>query len=180
MFAVWKVDAEAIMREDLADRIVALDRTTMSETLSEAGIEFPEEKRREGLKNPSTVVILLLDDNRLAGYVEFCEDYTCSSDIYISSIQLLEKYRGGIALPILIVECAKELRERRFGLLKTNVQKNNLRATELYKKLGFRVTEKPGSERSLNVTGDGKLLSSELILKLEKAVAGKYNRKGNI
>jgi hypothetical protein len=95
MLTTRVLDASIIESEGWADTILALDRDNMSPILQSAGLEFPEEKRRRSLRDSSAVLILLLDNAKLVGYVEFCKDWNCGRDIYLGSIQLRMEYRRG-------------------------------------------------------------------------------------
>ena len=176
MLAIRVLEASIIDLEGWTEKILALDRENMSPVLERAGLEFPEETRRQGLMDASTVEIVLLDDGKLAGYVEFCKDWSCDRDIYLGSIQLRRQYRGGWAFAILLVECAKALETRNFCRLRAGVQKNNRTIVELYRKLGFKLSERPGSRASLDVTGSRDLLHTERLHRLEKAVEGRYRK----
>lgn len=171
MLTTRVLTSSAIESEKWADRILALDRENMTQILRGAGLPFPEDKRRRGLRDPSTVLIALLDDGALAGYVQLCKDWNCDKDIYLGSIQVRKRYRRGRAFAILVVECARQLKSRSFNLVRTHVQANNHVVIELCRKLGFRVSKVPEVGPSLELAGSRALLESEALCRLEKAVA---------
>jgi ribosomal protein S18 acetylase RimI-like enzyme len=148
----------------------------MTAALRRAGLEFPEERVRAGLRDSTTVIILLLDGATLAGYVEFGRDREHERDIYIRSLQLRERYRNTFALAVLLVEASRALAPLTFERLRTGVQKNNERAVRLYRKLGFTLTEREDNPASWRVEGGRDLLDSELMRRLTRAVAGRYRR----
>ncbi|CAN5710020.1 hypothetical protein BH09MYX1_BH09MYX1_02170 [soil metagenome] len=88
----------------------------------ELGRAFPEERRRKGLFGPTTELIVAFDDGELAGYLEFCRDWTDDRDVYLSSVQIAERHRGGMLFGALIREAHRVLRERTFRKLTSNVQ----------------------------------------------------------
>ena len=103
------IDSLTIQAEGWTDRILTLDADNTTGILGAVGLEFPEEKRRKGLQDPSTILIALLDGESVDGYVEFRQDWNHGEDIYLSSIQVRQDSRHGLTLGILIAECAKAL-----------------------------------------------------------------------
>lgn len=170
MLTTRVLDAAMIESQGWVDAILALDRENMSSILRAAGLEFPEDQRRSRLRDSSTVLIAVLDEGTLAGYVEFCADWKCDERIYLSSIQLREKYRHGRAFAILLVECAKALESRAFAHLRTQVQANNRTAVRLYEKLGFQHSKHMGDSVTIELTGSRDLLDSELLRRLKRSM----------
>jgi ribosomal protein S18 acetylase RimI-like enzyme len=164
---------EVLSASDLAtggwvDRILALDRENMTNTLRASGLDFPEAQRRKGLCDPSLVVIALVDDDELLGYVQFCNDWRDASDVYLSSIQIRAPYRRGMSVARLVVAAAQSLRNRSFRSIRGGVQSNNIAAISLCKRLGLSIRERVDSEVSLDISGSRTLLDSEFLARLER------------
>jgi ribosomal protein S18 acetylase RimI-like enzyme len=174
MLTTRVLDAAAVEAEGWADALLALDRENLEPMLRQAGTPFPEEKRRRGMRDPTATVVLLLDGGRLAGYAQFSRDWSHPDDVHVGSLQLRAPYRRGRALAVLLVECARALEARPFARLRAGVHRDNHAAARLCRKLGFRVSERPGSDTSLDVTGGRELLDSPLLHRLRTAVAGRY------
>lgn len=174
MLTTRTLDAALVQSEGWTDAILELDRENMLAILERAGLEFPEERVRAGLRDSASVIILLLDDATLAGYVQFARDREHERDVYICSLQLRERYRNTHALAVLLVEAARALAPISFERLRTGVQKNNESAARLYRRLGFALTEREDNPASWRVEGGRELLDSELMKRLRRAVARKY------
>jgi len=151
---------------DWADRILALDRENMTQLLQESGREFPEQRRREVLRDPSLVVLALVNGEELAGYVDFCADWRDREDIYLSSIQLRAPYRHGMAVARLLVAVMRALEKKSFRHLRGDVQENNKAAVALLSRLGFEIRERPDNRRGWDVLGDRTLLTSRYVTRL--------------
>lgn len=162
--------------EGWADALVELDRENMLAVLERAGLEFPEERVRAGLRDSTAVIILLLDGATLAGYVQFGRDREHGRDIYLASLQVRGRYRNTHALAVLLVEAARALAPLSFGRLRAGVQKNNERAVRLYRKLGFVLSEREDNPASWRVEGGRDVLDTDLMRRLTKTVAARYGR----
>ena len=151
---------------DWTDRIITLDRENMTQILCESGREFPDQRRRRVLSDPSLVVIALVNEEELAGYVDFCDDWRDRKNIYLSSIQLRSPYRRGMAVAKLLVATARALKTRSFRYVRGEVQENNKTAIALFSRLGFVIRERTGGQGSWEFIGDRTLLSSQYVTRL--------------
>ena len=151
---------------DWAKRILALDRENMAQILRESGREFPEQRRRRVLSDPSLIVIALIDGDELAGYLDFCDDWRHAEDIYLSSIQLRPAYRHGMALARLLDPAARALSTRPFRRLRAEAQRNNTAAIALCSKLGFTVRPRADRRASCELLGERTLLRSRCLTRL--------------
>ena len=77
----------------VAEQIMERDRRNMLPVFAAAGIEFPLEKRLKGLE--SATFILAFASEALAGYLEYLRSWTNPENIYIGSVQIEQRYRGG-------------------------------------------------------------------------------------
>ena len=84
--------------EGWTERILALDRAHMRSVLDAAGLAFPEENRRRGLRDPATVLIALVEGDDLLGH-----------DVNLTA-RLLDHCTPG---EVLVSLPAKELAEKR-------------------------------------------------------------------
>lgn len=160
----------------LIERIIGLDRANMTEILAEAGIEFPEEKRRKGFdKNP--VLIVAENAGKIAGYLEFTRSRTDENEIYISSIQLDKKFRHSKLLLRLIDKFVETVEPEKFTGFETNVQKNNLPVVRLYRRLGFRFEENPRNPASWQLKAERDILENSPVKSLIEKWRRKKNRK---
>ncbi len=166
MECVALLSAADLTSDHWADRILALDRDNMTQILRESGREFPEQRRRCVLREPSLVLLALMRGEELAGYVDFCGDWRDRKDIYLSSIQLRPRYRCGMYVAKLLVATVRALRERSFRHLRGEVQKNNSAAVALFSRLGFVIRERADSHVSWEVIGDRTLLNSQYVTRL--------------
>ena len=90
-----------LMDSGLAEEVIKFDRKNMRPILEQAGIEFPEEKRRKGLHSDPTFIIAF-DGQAIAGYLEYLRSWHNPDYIYVGSIQLAQRYRGtGLMLKLL-------------------------------------------------------------------------------
>ena len=131
----------------LAQQIIELDRRNMQSTLDQAGIEFPEEKRRKGLESDATFIIAF-DNETIAGYLDYLRSWTNPDYIYIGSVQIAKRYRGTGLLLTLLDQLRNSLASEEFVGLETNVQKVNVAAARLYRKIGFRLENNPRNDAS--------------------------------
>ena len=153
--------------EQLAQRIIEVDRQNMQTTLDQAGIAFPEENRRKGFQSNSTLIVGF-QGNEIAGYVQYLRSWNDERYIYISSFQIIEKYRHTKLILQLIDKFVETVRDEDFVGFETNVQKVNTTAVEMYRKIGFQLTQNPRNEASWTATAGPELLSQSPILPLVK------------
>jgi len=165
MSHIQVLGAADLASNDWADRILRLDRENMTQILRESGREFPEQRRRRVLCDPSLVVIALVNGEELAGYVDFCDDWRDRKDVYLSSIQLRGPYRHGMSVAKLLVATAGVLKKRSFRYLRGDVQQNNHAAVALFSRLGFVIREQ-GGQTSWEVIGDRTILRSHYVMTL--------------
>lgn len=149
----------------LAEQIIQFDKTNMAPILEKAGIDFPEEKRRRGLQSDPTFIIAF-DDQSIAGYLEYLRSWNDPNYIYIGSIQITEKHRNTRLILELIDKFRNVVAGEDFIGLETNVQKSNLRAVKMYRKLGFRLEQNPGNDASWLATADKGILNDSPVIKL--------------
>lgn len=148
------------------EKILALDHQNMTAILRESGREFPESRRRRVLRDPSLFVVVLINEEELVGYLDFCDDHRDSKDIYLSSIQLAPRYRHGMSIAKLLAPAARALRKRSFRNLRGDVQRNNTTALALCSKLGFQMRERAVGQTSWDIVGDRTLLESAYVTRL--------------
>jgi ribosomal protein S18 acetylase RimI-like enzyme len=149
----------------LAEQIMDLDRKNMQPVLEQAGIAFPVEKRRKGLASDSTFIVAF-DGQRLAGYLDYLRSWTNPDYIYIGSVQIEAEYRGGGLLLMLLEEFRTLVAGEEFAGFETNVQKVNVAAVRLYRKIGFRLESNPRNDASWTARAGKELLSESPVAKL--------------
>lgn len=170
MHFLRRIDSQVLFREKLDDAIIAFDKRNMKEILKKANIPFPEEKRRKGFKNNPIFIIAFNKRNRIIGYLEYCPDWGSKDDIYISSLQIDKSHRNGFLIAELLLEARNDLLKQEFNKIVSAVQKNNQVAVNLYRKLGFSITDDPKSEKSLFVFGDKNILENNILRKYERKI----------
>jgi ribosomal protein S18 acetylase RimI-like enzyme len=150
---------------DFIEQIIELDRANMALILAAAGIEFPEERRRKGFeKNPTFIVAETA--RKIVGYLEYTRSSTDKDRIYISSIQIAEKFRRSKLILRLIDKFIEIIEREDFKEFETNVQKNNPAAVKLYKKIGFEFAENPHNPASWLLKADRKILKTSPVAAL--------------
>jgi ribosomal protein S18 acetylase RimI-like enzyme len=142
---------------DMIEQILALDRANMQEILAASGLEFPEQNRRRGFERNPTLIVAE-QKGRLLGYLEYTRSWTDAEIIYLSSIQLEPQYRHSKLIVHLIDKFIETVSEESFKGFETNVQKNNLPAIRLYRKIGFTFEENPRNPASWRLTADRRIL----------------------
>ena len=165
MIVIKAITGKEALETGLAEQILEFDRENMREILSQAGIDFPEEKRRKGFENNPTVIIAF-ENETIVGYLEYCRNWGDPEQIYFSSLQIDPRHRRGFVLAKLIGKAKEYLMGERFTKIVTGVQKNNHHAVRLYKELGFQIEENPNNEKSYAVTGGKEILNNERILSI--------------
>jgi ribosomal protein S18 acetylase RimI-like enzyme len=159
------VRGKEINDSGLDEQIIEFDRINMKPILEAAGIEFPEERRREAFTGNSTFIIAF-DHQRIAGYIEYRRSWNDADYIYISSIQIDKKYRNTSLIIELLDNFRSLVSAEEFAGFETNVQKVNARAVKMYQKIGFRLEDNPHNEASWLVRADRKLLEDSPVLQL--------------
>jgi ribosomal protein S18 acetylase RimI-like enzyme len=153
---------------DFIEQIIELDRANMEAVLNEAGIEFPEAKRRLGF-NRNPTFIAAESEGKIIGYLEYTRSWTDADEIYISSIQIDKKYRHSKLILRLIDKFIETVEREDFKGFETNVQRNNLPVVKLYRKIGFEFEENPRNPASWLLKADRRILSeSPIRLLLDK------------
>ena len=165
-----------LLNTALAEQLTDLDRRNMQSILDQAGIEFPEEKRRRGLHSDSTFIIAF-DNDTIAGYLDYLRSWTSSDYIYIGSVQIKKRYRGTDLLLRLLDQFRMAVANEDFAGFETNVQKVNTAAAKLYQKIGFRLENNPRNDASW-VARAGKeiLIQSPIITLIDRWLAREARR----
>ena len=166
MHRIEVLGAEDLQSGGWIEKILTLDRQNMTEILRKSGRAFPESRRSRVLRDPSLVVIAMVGGDELVGYVDFCTDARDDRDIYLTSIQLVPRYRRGMSIAKLLVAAARALKGRSFRYLRAEVQAGNDAALALCARLGFRIREGVATQASWDIIGDRTLLESEYFTRL--------------
>jgi ribosomal protein S18 acetylase RimI-like enzyme len=165
-YSISAANGESLQGSAMAEKIIALDRKNMEPILREAGLEFPEQRRRTTLFHPSNEILIATIDEDVVGYVDFIDDPKNPGDLYLSSIQIEPEHRGGRLFKLLASHLLESLRSRNFSSLRTNVQKSNSRMIAIATKAGFTLEENPKSPATLDVFADRRLLDSPRLTRL--------------
>lgn len=147
----------------LAKRIIEFDRENMMGTLDQAGIAFPEENRYKSFKNNPTLIVAFEGDD-IAGYIEYLRSWNDSRYIYIGSFQIRKECRHTKLILQLIDKFIESVSSEDFLGFETNVQKVNMPAVEMSRKLGFQLADNPRNEASWIATAGPELLSQSPII----------------
>lgn len=158
-----KVFSGPAVDELLVERIIDFDRQCMETTLNRAGLPFPEENRRKGFKSNPTLIVAFAGDE-IAGYIEYLRSWNDRRYIYIGSLQIGNPYRRTKLILALIYRFRESVMNEDFLGFETNVQKVNKPAVEMYRKLGFELTENPRNEASWIATAGPELLTQSPII----------------
>jgi ribosomal protein S18 acetylase RimI-like enzyme len=150
---------------NIVEKIIELDKANMKSVLDSAGMDFPEFRRRESLKDNPTLIIAL-KDNELLGYLEFTRSWNNADRIYISSIQIEKRYRNTKLVLQFIEEFRRLMKNEEFSEFETNVQKNNLTAIKLLQKIGFVFRENTRNPASWQLLANRKILDESPIIGL--------------
>ena len=157
--------AQQLIDSDLVEQIFDLDRRNMQSILDQAGIEFPEQKRRKGLQSDTTFIIAF-DDNAIAGYLDYLRSWTNPDYIYIGSVQIEKRYRGTRLLLMLLDRFKTSVADEDFVGLETSVQKVNRAAAKLYQKIGFTLENNPRNDASWIARANKDVLTESPIVTL--------------
>lgn len=142
----------------------------MTPIMQASGIsDFSWDNRLKGLDHVSTKVIAAFCKKDLIGYIEFCRDWYDENNIYLSSIQILPKHQGTNVFKRLVQESYVELKNMRYNLLKSNVQKANLRMINIFKKIDFEVIDENGRKTMTVVGNPADIYRNRLFRKLLKS-----------
>jgi len=159
------LSGQQALESGLAEAILALDRKNMLPVFARAGIEFPEAKRLKGLRSNPTFIVAF-DGPRLAGYLEYLRSWNDPSNIYVGSVQIEGRYRGGRLLLSLFDEFRRLVASEDFEGFETNVQKVNAAVVALCRKAGLRLEENPHNRASWVAKAGRELLHDSPILPL--------------
>ena len=166
-----------LMDSGLAEEVIAFDRKNMRPIFEKAGIEFPEEKRRKGLQSDPTF-IMAFDGRAIAGYLEYLRSWNDPDYIYVGSVQIEEKYRGGRLILLLFDEFRTLVSGEDFLGFETSVQKANTAAVRMYQKIGFRLEENPGNEASWVGRAGKEILTDSPVVRLIDKWRERHARRG--
>ena len=158
---------QELLENGLAEQIMALDRKNMQSTLDEAGIEFPEEKRRKGFESDSNFIIAF-EGLKIVGYLDYLRSWNNPDYIYIGSVQVEKSYRGTGLLLILLDHFSTLMAAQDFTGFETNVQKTNVAAAKLYQKIGFKLEDNPRNAASWTARAGKELLIDSPVVSLIK------------
>ena len=147
----------------LAKRIIEFDRENMMGTLDQAGIAFPEENRYKSFQSNPTLIVAFYGED-IAGYIEYLRSWNDSRYIYIGSFQIRREYRRTKLILQLIDRFIESISGQDFLGFETNVQKVNMPAVEMYRKLGFQLTDNPRNEASWIATAGPELVTQSPII----------------
>ena len=159
------VKGRELLGSALAEQIVELDRRNMQRVFDQAGLEFPLEKRRKGLESDATFIVAF-DGETLAGYLDYLRSWTNPDYIYIGSVQIEKRYRGSSLLLRLLDQFRSLVSSEDFVGFETNVQKANVAAANLYRKLGFTLEPNPRNDASWTARAAKDLLTNSALATL--------------
>jgi len=154
-----------VLDTGLAERLLEFDRRNMQPVLAAAGLEFPEAKRRKGLQSNPTFIIAF-DGQAIAGYVEYLRSWRDPNYIYVGALQLAEQYRHTRLILRLLDQFRTLVAAEDFVGFETNVQKVNVRAVKLYRKIGFKLEPNPHNDASWTARAGRELLTDSPIIPL--------------
>jgi ribosomal protein S18 acetylase RimI-like enzyme len=154
-----------LIESGLAEEIIELDRRNMRPVFERAGIEFPEEKRRRGLRSDPTFIVAF-DGGAVAGYIEYLRSWNDPNYIYVGSVQIEKRYRNAGLILALFDELRSLVAGEDFVGFETNVQKANTAAVKMYRKIGFSLEENPDNEASWSARAGRELLKDSPVVAL--------------
>ncbi|MGD8778845.1 MAG: GNAT family N-acetyltransferase [Ignavibacteria bacterium] len=149
----------------LFNRIIDLDKENMLEIFTNTNKGFPIEKRIKSFELDGKVIVATRNE-KLIGYLEYGNSWENPEDIYISSLQIRKENRGGKLFLYLLLKAQEDLKSSRFRYLISGVHVSNLKAINLYKKLGFSIENNQNTSSSYKVIATPTILDNNLINKL--------------
>ena len=171
------IKGRQLIDSGLAEEVIEFDRNNMRPIFEKAGMEFPEEKRRKGLRSDPTFIVAF-DGPAIAGYLEYLRSWNDTNNIYVGSIQIGEKYRNARLILELFDRFRVLMAEEDFLGFETNVQKANTAAVRMYQKIGFRLEQNPHNEGSWVARAGKELLTESPVIKLIDKWREKHARGG--
>lgn len=155
---------EQIIDSGFIEQIIEFDKRNMKPILEKAGVDFPEERRRKGMT--SATFIVALGDKDIAGYIEYSRSWNDPNYIYIDSIQIDKNYRNSKLILKLVERFTFLISSEDFAGFETNVQKANLPAVKMYRKIGFKLEENLRNPASWTARADESLLETSPLIHL--------------
>lgn len=171
------IKGRELMDSGLAEDIIEFDRKNMQPIFEQAGIEFPEEKRRRGLQSDPTFIIAF-DGPAIAGYLEYLRSWNDPNNIYVGSVQIGEQYRNARLILKLFDKFRSLMAEDDFHGFETSVQKANTAAVKMYRKIGFKLEQNPQNESSWVARAGRELLTDSPVNALIDKWREKLARRG--
>lgn len=159
------LNGKQVIDSGLAERIIKFDKLNMKPVLEKAGIAFPEEKRRAGLRSNPTFIVAF-EGEAIAGYLEYLRSWRDANYIYIASVQIAERHRNTRLILELLDKFKSAVSGEDFTGFETNVQKTNSLAVRMYRKIGFKLEENPNNPASWLARADKDLLETSPIVPL--------------
>jgi ribosomal protein S18 acetylase RimI-like enzyme len=159
------LSGQELVDSGLAEEIIEFDKKNMQPIFEEAGLAFPEEKRRRGLQSDPTFIIAF-DGRAVAGYLEYLRSWNNSSYIYVGSVQIEKEYRNSRLILMLLDKFRDLLAGEDFLGFETNVQKVNAAAVKMYQKIGFRMEQNPRNDASWVARAGKELLKESPVIAL--------------
>jgi ribosomal protein S18 acetylase RimI-like enzyme len=145
---------QSLKDSELIEQIINLDLINMQEIMQRSEIEHPIEKRMKGFEYPGVIIAAFDHDKNLAGYLEYGLDWHSSDDIYIASVQIKQKYRNTKLFADLLLAAKEDLQKKNFNNIISHVQKTNINAIKLFRKLGFSIEEREDKPKSYRLIAD--------------------------
>ena len=161
----------------LAEQIIEFDKRNMRPVFEKAGVEFPEGRRRRGLRSDPTFIVAF-DGRAVAGYLEYLRSWNDPDYIYVGSVQIGERYRNSGLLLTLFDRFRGLVAGEDFLGFETSVQKSNTAAIKLYLKIGFRLEQNPRNEASWVARAGKELLADSPVIPLIDKWREKHARRG--
>ena len=140
-------DRQSIKDTPLLENIINLDIENMREVFEHSEMGHPIDKRKESFNFPGILIAAFAFDE-LAGYLEYGPGWDNPDDIYISSVQIKQKYRNTKLFAELLHTAKKDLERKNFKNIISAVQKTNINAIKIFRKLGFLIEDKENNQKS--------------------------------
>ena len=171
------ISGREVLDSGLAEEIIEFDKRNMRPVFEKAGVEFPEEKRRQGLQSDPTFIIAF-DGRAVAGYLEYLRSWNDPNYIYVGSVQIGERYRNSRLILRLFDEFRGLVAGEDFLGFETSVQKANTAAVKMYQKIGFKLEQNPRNEASWVARAGRELLADSPVIPLIRKWRGREARRG--